>query len=418
MAYMRDARGRRLDDFPVSPIRPATVVLFGDSRTADCHYSTATAQNSTNMDWFGWGNSARSGGPVLDVLANAGVAGNTTTQMLARIQSDAIDLAPGYLTLWGGTNDSWGSISDVAASAGRMEDMVDLALEAGIYVFLISETVANSKGTTFPKHVAHYNDLLRAVAEDRPGVEFWDFNSLVVDPTSAFGYNRSTMLRDGVHLGPFGASTLGRRVVAPALERIQGDLASLVASQADSRAVNDDAKNVVSNGLMQGSTGVPGAGHTGTLPDYWTSSGNVAALSVTSRADGVGNDITFDLAATSTNSAFLIRNLNTAHIVAGQYATIEASLGIDEAVDIASASLTALLTIGGTSYRFGIGYPTQATAAGDSLATGEYVLRSRPFLIPAGSVTGAEVQFRLGVSAATATATVRLGRVSMRLHTA
>mgnify|MGYP003575815278 CR=1 FL=1 len=52
MGYMKDATGRRLDTFEVQSLRKPTIVLFGDSRTADCDFVDAISGYFTNMSWF------------------------------------------------------------------------------------------------------------------------------------------------------------------------------------------------------------------------------------------------------------------------------------------------------------------------------------------------------------------------------
>lgn len=105
MRYMKDATGRRLDSFEVQSLRKPTIVLCGESRTADCDFVDSFSGYSTNMSWFDWGQANLPQGPVFDVLRNAGIGGNTTTQMQARMAADVLAYSPSHMTLWGGTND-------------------------------------------------------------------------------------------------------------------------------------------------------------------------------------------------------------------------------------------------------------------------------------------------------------------------
>jgi len=398
-----------------APLRKPTVILFGDSRTADCSYNGGTMDYSTNMSWWDFGQSFRSGGPVLEVIRNAGIGGNTTAQMLARMQVDVLAYSPSYITLWGGTNDPWSSVAEVDNSYARMVQMIDMAHAAGVYVFLISETTANSKGGEFPKYVAYYNDKLRWYAANNVDIEFWDFNSFVVDPTNINGFNKAVMLRDGLHLSPFGASTIGKFIVAPRLARLSTELTQLTVSQIDSQSISTVSRNIVNNPLMLGTAGVPGSGHTGTLPTGWTSSGNVVTFSQVARTDGVGNDIQAVLSATSTSSVFLNQTITSTRIIPGKKYVIEAALSIVANTNLSSVALTcSMYAAGGVEYRRGFGYPVQATAAGDSMSAGDLVVRSRVFTAPSDVYTGVTLILRLGPSSSTATATVRLGRVSVR----
>jgi lysophospholipase L1-like esterase len=418
MTYMKDSTGRRLDSFAVSPLRKPTIVLFGDSRTADCSYSnlpadgTATQFYSTPVSWFDYGQAFRAGGPVFDVLANAGVGGNTTTQMLARMDTDVIALKPSHMTLWGGTNDPWTSFAEVDNTMGRMAQMMDKARAAGIYTFLISETTANSKGTTFPKYVAYHNELLRAYAATNAGVEFWDFNAIITNPADANGYHKSALLRDGLHLSPLGATTIGRDVVAKKLARIGTELAQLPVAQIDTMNLSTGSRNVANNPIMQGTTGTLSGGQTGTVPTSWAISGIASTQSVPARADGVGYDLKTDLTAAAAGSHYSTLTVDPARLVAGAKYVLEAAQSIDAATGLSAISLTASMFVGGAQHQRGFGFRVQSLVASDALVTGDLVIRSRPFTCPSG-VTGANVVQQISMSGS-GSATVRLGRLAWR----
>lgn len=68
---------------------------------------------------------------MFDVLRNAGIGGNTTTQMQARMAADVLAYSP-HMTLWGGTNNGWTTTAHVDATFARMAAMMDTARAAGI----------------------------------------------------------------------------------------------------------------------------------------------------------------------------------------------------------------------------------------------------------------------------------------------
>lgn len=394
--------------------RPATIVLFGDSRTADCNYDVSPNTYSTNMSWFEYGNSCATGGPVLDLVKNSGVGGNTTQQMLDRIDADVIAYRPGYSTIWGGTNDGWTSNAEVDASYDRMRQMIVKMVNAGIYVFVISETVCNSsKGTSFPWYVARYNDALRALCAGLLGCEFVDFNAQVVDPASAFGYAKSTMLRDGVHLSPYGASVVGKNVFAVALSRLNGRLSSLVCSQVDTQSNNTSSRNILGNPLMLGSVSASGSGQTGTWPTGWTTSGKASVGSTPARSDGVGNDFQVAITADSGGSFFANYAGVASRLMAGKQYVIEAEIDVSNVSQVTQVSLTVDLAQSGVTYRRGAGYAVQAPASGDSILPMTKILRSDVFTAPAGAYTGLSMLLRV-LFAAAGTCTVKLGRVSLK----
>lgn len=398
---------------PVS--RAPLCVLFGDSRTADCTYDDATNVISTNNDWFTWGQAANAAGPVFEVV-NKGIGGNTTTQMLARIQTDVLDLKPSHMTLWGGINDSWASYAEVDATYARMVEMMELAHAAGVYVFLISETTASTgvKPAPYQLQVQYFNDLLRAYAASHPGVEFWDFNAQIVDPLSTVGQPLTGLLRDGLHLGPKGASKLGKNVVAPRLARFGTRLTQLPSSIIDSRFYGPSAANVLTNPLMTGTGGSKSAGHTGSLPDGWNSSGTpTATCAVTARADGYGNDMVLTITAASASSFSVVNTISSSRFTPGATYVIEAALSIESNDDLYSVSLLGQFFNGATTYSYGHGNTVQGFAAGQNLEPmSGLVLRSRPFVAPpAFTSTSLALTARF---ADAGSAVVRLGRVAYK----
>lgn len=412
------AYSRAAADSKFAPIRKPTIILFGDSRTADCNYADATNAYSTNMSWFDWGQMNNADGPVFDVIRNAGIGGNTTTQMLARLKTDVLDYAPSYMTLWGGTNDGWAAgKTDVDATFDRMVQIMQTANKAGIYVFLISETTCSTKGNAFQPLVQYYNERLRGFAAGNPGVEFWDFNSVMIGPTSSVGNPNTLMVRDGLHLSAYGAATLGQQVVAKKLARFGTSLAQLPNSIIDTMGNNSTVRNIFSNPLNQGTGGTLGSGgHTGTLPDGWASSGTpTAAFSTPARADGIGNDVQAVITASGASSLFLTYTGSTARITPGKKYVVEASLGIEAASNLFSLSLINQVFNGATTYSYGHGIATQSAVSGDTLIPApNLTLRSRVFTAPTGfTYTGLSLTFTARFAGA-GSATVRLGRFAVK----
>lgn len=408
-----------------TPLRKPTIVLFGDSRVSDCDISnsdaTDTANNtalnlySTNISWFDWGQANLVGGPVLDVIRNAGTGGNTTTQMQARFQADVIDKRPSYVAIWGGTNDGWTTTAHVDASYDRMVDMMDRARNAGIYVFLISETTASTKGATFPSLVLYYNERLRGYAARNQGVEFWDFNAYVVNPTSTAGYPLTAMVRDGLHLSAFGAATLGQQVVAKKLARLTTPVAQLPISMIDTMGNNSNVRNVLSNPLMQGTAGTLDGTSTGTLPDGWSSSGSpTAVVSVPARADGYGNNLRTAITASGAAGKFYQQTIATSRLTAGSKYVVEASLGIASPTNLFAVSLIAQFFNGATVYSRGFGLNVQTPVADTLPAMTDAVIRSRVFVAPTGfTYTSAALVLTVRFGAA-GSATIDLGRVAVK----
>lgn len=266
-----------------------TIVLFGDSRTQDMNRDI---WSTSQFDWFGWGQALVTGGPVFNVVANAGVTGNTTADMLARFSSDVLSYSPSAMTIWGGTNDGWATTADVDAAYLRMKSMMDQARARQIHVFVISETCCSTKTAAFNTLVNYYNGLLRQYAWANKGVDYWDFNSQFIDSTNASGNPLAANVRDGLHPSAIGAYLCGANVVAPAIAKFPNRGVSLVNSVRDCIGNDANSRNVLDVGLMQGTGGTVGTGGSGSLATGWT--GSISAGSPTqvfskqARADGIG----------------------------------------------------------------------------------------------------------------------------------
>lgn len=96
-------------------LSPLTVLL-GDSITL----------NSAD-GWFDPANAAA--GYPLSFLDNAGVGGQKTAAMLARVQTDVVDLDPGVCVVLGGSNDVYGaeSASTITTNLAAIYDALDAA---------------------------------------------------------------------------------------------------------------------------------------------------------------------------------------------------------------------------------------------------------------------------------------------------
>lgn len=110
-----------------------TVVCLGDSLTGG---STTPGVNYPTLL------SAVSGRAFS--IVNKGVGGNTTTQMLARVQADVIDLAPSVCVFLGGTND-FGAIS-MATTQANIAAIASAVTAAGID-FVICTTPPRNQHT-------------------------------------------------------------------------------------------------------------------------------------------------------------------------------------------------------------------------------------------------------------------------------
>lgn len=149
---------------------------------------------------------------------NRGISGQTTSQMLGRMQTDVIQLRPAAVVIHGGTNDlARGVPLEIIQNNLRM--MATLAEANGIKVILASLLPVHDYNKDQdpryertrqrpPRRIVELNDWLRAFCKERR-YGYVDYHSRMVD---ANGLLRADLSDDGLHPNP-----AGYRVMAPAV---------------------------------------------------------------------------------------------------------------------------------------------------------------------------------------------------------
>ncbi len=146
---------------------------------------------------------------VVQNCLNAGIRGNTTAQMLARMDSDVLAHQPAIMILMGGTNDLKHRMS-TKKTLRRLDTMIDQATEAGAVAVLCTIPPRNRYG----KKVLALNTAIRKYAA-KTDVPLLDFYGLLGTKTGIF---KRGLTRDGVHPNRRAAD----RMAALAEERLPG----------------------------------------------------------------------------------------------------------------------------------------------------------------------------------------------------
>lgn len=175
------------------------------NRTVWIGDSTFTTISSVNwLDEAVW----LSGSKVYS-LGQAGVVGNTTTQMLARFGTDVIALAPDKVVIEGGSvNDVAGSIS-AATTKANVQAMITAAKAAGIQPILT--TICPSNTTAYHAGIALINQHARSLAAANQ-VLLVDMYAVLVDPAN--GNYKSGYNYDALHPSPAGMRVMAAQFVA------------------------------------------------------------------------------------------------------------------------------------------------------------------------------------------------------------
>lgn len=168
------------------------VILFGDSITANNNPNNGTSAPATDITrvqdtgWFTWLNFTA--GSPLFVVANAGIPGNTTTQMLARLQTDVLAIPSGHVTLMAGTNDiSLGE--SLTTITSNLQSIADQIRAAGrfLHFFTPPANVTFAGNATQREKLSALIVWIRNYCIANSGCQFYDAYTPVLDPTSATG---------------------------------------------------------------------------------------------------------------------------------------------------------------------------------------------------------------------------------------
>jgi lysophospholipase L1-like esterase len=175
---------------------------------------------------FGWGFPGGYVKLVLDGLATegvtvtpipAGVSGNTSKDMLARLDRDVLSKHPDWMTLSCGVNDVWhgdnGGVN-LETYEKNITAIIDQATAQGVKVVIMTSTPIVENDNPMNQKLAAYNDFLRQLASERKlpladtsaafhGV----LQKLPTSPASRF------LTVDGVHMNPEGNVLMAKAVL-------------------------------------------------------------------------------------------------------------------------------------------------------------------------------------------------------------
>jgi lysophospholipase L1-like esterase len=162
--------------------------------------------------WFNWANSFL--GQRFDLVRNAGVGGNMSAQMLARLQSDVLAYDSDWVFVGGPVNDMAGDVAS-ATTIANMTAILDALALAGRRVLLLT-AAPNTNYNSAPRKqaVSDVNRWIRSLPYTRRGVVVADAHRVLINP--ATGWPATGMAIDGVHFSDAGALRVGK-VAADAL---------------------------------------------------------------------------------------------------------------------------------------------------------------------------------------------------------
>lgn len=368
------------------------VIWFGDSITAASAGTSISGQATSaiildSKGFHNWANVMLR--HSLQFVGNAGVSGNTTAAMLARV-SEVTAVTSDWVVVLGGTNDPEG-----AATTTNLAAIYTALLAAGRRV--VACTIPPSAAATSGQEAlrTNTNDWMRKYCRSTPGMYLADTAAAVADPAgSGFKSLTSCFQADGVHPNSLGASRMGR-VLADTLR-------PHIAVTNDQLTHIGDSSNFLSEAIITGS---------GTSrPTGWTG-GGTATFSYQARTDGV-NGSWFKAVVTAGNSHFFQINTSlTGALAVGAQCQGMIEFEVDATTSATTPPILTLQCYNGstfTSKAYDLYHDAGATygAAPYPIASG--ILQTPPLTIPSGTTL-----VQLVVSQGEGT--FRFGRASLRV---
>ncbi|QXU55192.1 SGNH/GDSL hydrolase family protein [Rhodococcus sp. LW-XY12] len=276
-------------------------------------------------------------GHRLEVVRNAGVGGETSTQLLARYNADVIAYNPGCVLINIGTNDA--GIDSVpvplATTKANILEMLDRNAAIGAKTIICTIPPRNTRVTATRSHALPLNAWIRSLPRTRDGVIVFDQYLYLQDPAVPDNW-LSGYTGDGTHFKPVGGLAAGK-VLAELIKRefpplsrvsmVRGDETNLITNQGQFVGA---AAGVAPTGWTLSNAGTMAPYITGLVPRTDGVPGNWLEIVVPTGANFVmSRAITSQVTAGDTIQAaveFEFSNLEAAPSVY-QYASLDLSIG-------------------------------------------------------------------------------------------
>ena len=294
-----------------------TTVFIGDSLTGNGFLSNGTVSYDTYGPFYTGGTFARtedygfatwadfiSSGALGNVL-NSGIGGNTTSDILARVQADVLAYSPKLVIDESGTN-------DVIAGATAAEIITRksqlFSLYRSIGAKIVAVDISPRVGFTSPMRdvAVAVNRWLRQQAATVPGLGLFPLSAILADYASFTGGVSAARTFDDTHPNNLGAFLGGRGLADHAgLAGFLKIRSSIWPGDAYGSSNSDAIIRNTNPGMAYVSGGTANTGITGEVADGYTCSRLVGTptvvASVVERPDGLGFNqrlvITFDAAS-------------------------------------------------------------------------------------------------------------------------
>jgi lysophospholipase L1-like esterase len=377
-----------------------TIVHLGDSNTDYGDTDDANMIAHSDRGFTTW--SQVLSGHRLEILNNAGIQGERTDQIRARIPNDVIAQTPGFCHVLAGTNDMLQDIPLATAKANLLGIWTDLR-NAGIRV--IAGTLPPATGLTTSRQAFLYdlNAWIKLQGSVIPDLTVVDYHRTLADPATN-GWYSNYALADGLHTSRAGAAAMGK-ALADAIN-------VLVPPRPRLLATTNDPFGLITNPMLTGN--VSGIA-TGWTHSTLAGSAGTATGSKVARTDGLPGEMQQMVVASGQASAgFTLQAFTPSAINFTPGDTVYATAEIEMGDDIANFQYLTLAVMPTLSNLSGIvPFASDMDPYQQSIITAPYlkiskgILRTRFLVTP---VTAARIAVALKYKGE---GTIRIGSISL-----
>lgn len=425
---------------------PGVSISAGSTATADL---VMDLERLSTLGIITWANMFS--GQRMNVVYNGGKGGDTTANMLLRLQSEIIPLKPQVCIILGGVNDTAVATNTAAVISGNLISMASLCVQYGIIpilltIFPVASGLASA--STRQAVINQTNNLLKNYAGKNTNVLLIDTATSVMNPATGYML-ASCVSSDGgnIHLGKLGARVAGQMIADVIGRNRYGYL--LTAGALDNFNASTTNYNIIDNAPWVATGGVVGAGCSGTAAQGFnvlrTAGSGTAVASAPARTmvddgDTIGFNQRLAITSGGATDVFDIRvnqgtdtSTFTRFVTGGTY-ELRMAMRVQNLQGSGLANITPSFSLNMTDSVTGFAYTTllnawvnteiaaldQAYPVGYCVtADHTIVVRSLPFTIPTAvtSSNGAGVriilQFSAALTAGNPPLIVDVGRVSI-----
>lgn len=263
------------DGQPWTALQPRTLsagrtIVLGDSVDEGARGASPVPNDDAGQSWFS--EACIRSGQRMRFYRNAGVAGETTTQMLARVNSDVIAYSPDYCVIGGPTNDHGADFPESTTRANYAA-MVNILRAAGITpVIRNAVPIGNANKYKIERH----NAWLASWGLTQ-GIHIMDVYTPMVDVLT--GGPKAGFTTDGIHPSATGRAAIAAAVAANLPAFFRGSV-PLTTNQTDAAnlatggtfAVDTDANGYADGWVLGGGTFTPSLVADATILGQWQQS--------------------------------------------------------------------------------------------------------------------------------------------------